>query len=298
MKVLLYGSTGMIGSALLKILEKDHQVVVAKTRLNANSNLEEEIRDINPTHILNCAGITGRPNVDQCEEIKEDVLETNVIGTARLGLIASKLNIHATHVSTGCIFEYDSQHPIPDESWDGRGEPGFRESDKPNFDKSFYSFSKIMTENILKNLNGNLILRLRMPITDDFNPRSFITKIIKYQKVCSILNSMSVLSDLLPLVPDMMMKKLTGPLNFVNPGVVSHNQILDLYQTFVDRNFTYQNFSLEEQSQILKAGRSNNALDCSRILELYPNLPHIQVSILNVIRKLAILNHETSSTSR
>lgn len=44
-----------------------------------------------------------------------------------------------------------------------------------------------------------LILRVRMPISDDLSPRNFITKISKYEKVVNIPNSMSVLYDLLPI---------------------------------------------------------------------------------------------------
>ena len=41
---------------------------------------------------------------------------------------------------------------------------------------------------------------------------------------------MSILDDLLPLIPEMALKDLRGIYNFVNPGVISHNQILDLYK--------------------------------------------------------------------
>ena len=48
-----------------------------------------------------------------------------------------------------------------------------------------------------------LILRVRMPISDDLSPRNFITKISKYEKVVNIPNSMSVLYDLLPISIEM-----------------------------------------------------------------------------------------------
>jgi len=79
---------------------------------------------------------------------------------------------------------------------------------------------------------------------------------------------------------------MTGVYNFVNPGVISHNEILDLYKQFIDSSFTYQNFSLEEQSKILKAGRSNNELDANKLLKEFPQIPHIKQSIIQVFMRM------------
>ena len=65
-----------------------------------------------------------------------------------------------------------------------------------------------------------------MPINSDNNNRNFITKILNYEKICSIHNSMSVLPELIPIMIDMMDKKIDGTFNFTNPGVISHNEIL------------------------------------------------------------------------
>ena len=51
-----------------------------------------------------------------------------------------------------------------------------------------------------------------------------------------------------------------GIYNFCNPGAISHNEVLDLYKKHIDPSYVYTNFSLDEQAQILKAGRSNNTL--------------------------------------
>ena len=59
-------------------------------------------------------------------------------------------------------------------------------------------------ENLLKEFPNVLTLRVRMPIvTDLLYPRNFITKIIKYDKVVNIPNSMTVLPELLPMSIEM-----------------------------------------------------------------------------------------------
>lgn len=68
-----------------------------------------------------------------------------------------------------------------------------------------------MTENLLQAFPNVLTLRVRMPIVADLvYPRNFITKIIKYNKVVNIPNSMTVLPELIPLSIEMSKRKLTG----------------------------------------------------------------------------------------
>jgi hypothetical protein len=97
---------------------------------------------------------------------------------------------------------------------------------------------------------------------------------------------MSVLDDLLPISIDMTLKKFNGNYNFCNPGTISHNEILELYKMFVDPLFTYQNFSIEEQNLILKAKWSNNELDVTKLLKVYPNIKNVKESIRSVMQKI------------
>ena len=135
-----------------------------------------------------------------------------------------------------------------------------------------------------------LILRVRMPISDDLSPRNFVTKISKYERVVNIPNSMSVLYDLLPVSIEMTLHDCRGVFNFTNPGAISHNEILDLYKKYIDPSFTYTNFTLEEQAKILAAGRSNNELDSSKLVETCRQfgveIPPIKESIVHVFERM------------
>ena len=64
-RFLIFGAKGWIGSTLLEKLSKEGKVVKGATaRLENRESVEKEILDFKPTHVLNCAGQTGRPNVD------------------------------------------------------------------------------------------------------------------------------------------------------------------------------------------------------------------------------------------
>jgi dTDP-4-dehydrorhamnose reductase len=131
-----------------------------------------------------------------------------------------------------------------------------------------------------------LNIRLRMPINDDIeSPRNFISKILRYEKICSIKNSMTVLPDVIPIMIDMIQMKKTGTINLTNPGTISHNEILDMYTYIIDPTFTYQNFSLEEQAKVLRSDRSNNKLDTSHLQSEYFILP-IYESIQRLFKRI------------
>ena len=279
---LIYGSRGWIGGQLAEMLEKEGETVVrGQARLENRESIAAELKSSGATKVLNAAGLTGRPNVDWCEDHKEEVIRVNVCGTVTLVDEAKKLGLKVTNFATGCIYEYDAEHPL------GSGK-GFTELEAPNFTGSFYSYTKDIAEKLLKPFDNVLTLRLRMPISDDLSDRSFITKITRYQKVVNIPNSMSVLHDLLPVSLKMARQGLVGVYNFTNPGVISHNEILDLYIQYIDPSFKYTNFTLEEQAQVIKAPRSNNELDSTKLVTAFPEVPHIKESIQGVFQRMKV----------
>jgi hypothetical protein len=90
---------------------------------------------------------------------------------------------------------------------------------------------------------------------------------------------MTILPILLPYMIDLIYRGAKGTYNMTNPGVISHNQILEKYKRYVDPNFEWTNFTIEEQNQILASKRSNNALNTDKLVDLYPLVPTIDEGI-------------------
>lgn len=274
------GKTGWIGQKIVALLiDQGYEVHVAQSRLEDRASILAEIDVCRPTCIINAAGVTGRPNVDWCEDHKIETVRSNLIGSLTLFDCAHERGVHVINFGTGCIFEYDEQHSC------GSG-CGFIEAEAPNFDGSFYSFTKGIIDQLIDCYPNVLNLRLRMPISDDLHPRSFVTKITRYQKVVNIPNSMTVLHDLLPLIPLLAQKRLSGNLNFVNPGAISHNEILDLYKKYIDPDFAYTNFTIEEHDTVVKARRSNNYLDTT-LLTSIADVPEIHEAMEALFQRMA-----------
>lgn len=138
-------------------------------------------------------------------------------------------------------------------------------------------------EELLQEYDNVCTLRIRMPVSSDLsNPRNFITKIAKYDKVVDIPNSITVLDELLPISIEMAKRNLRGIWNFTNPGAVSHNEILNMYKKYIRPDFKWGNFSLEEQAKIIGA-RSNNELDASKLKNEFPDLLSIKDSLIKYV---------------
>lgn len=293
MKLLIFGSRGWIGQQFLEILHaKNISYHIGLCRVDDTEKLGEELQHISPTHVISFIGRThGKigskkySTIDYLEQpgkLNEN-LRDNLFSPLSLAILCNNLNIHYTYLGTGCIFTYDDDHPF------GQEEAGFLESSLPNFFGSGYSTAKGFTDRLMTLIGGNTLnLRIRMPITNEDNPRNFITKITTYKKICSIPNSMSVLPELLPLVLEMMKRGTTGTMNLTNPGLISHNEILEMYRDHVDPHFTWENFSLEEQAKILASERSNNFLDTTRLEELFPQVKSIKESVREMLENYKI----------
>lgn len=292
MLVLVYGHKGWIGSMMCRLLEKENISYVASScRANDKEGVEKEISEIKPTHVMSFIGRThGKignkeyTTIDYLEQkgkLYENVRD-NLFSPLVLSVICKKYNVHLTYLGTGCIFKYDENHQF------GNDQTGFTEESLPNFFGSSYSVVKGFTDELMHIFNNDVLnLRIRMPITDKMEPRNFITKITSYEYICSIPNAMSVLDELLPIALDMAKHKQTGTINLTNPGLISHNEILEMYREIVDPNFTWKNFSQEEQSKILDADRSNNSLDTKKLCNFYPTVKNIKESVRETLLRMS-----------
>jgi len=288
MKVLVYGSKGWIGSQFVNILSsKKINYIEGEKRVDDIAGITQEIDKIKPSHIISFIGRTHGTyqnkvytTIDYLEQkgcIKYNVRD-NLFSPLVLVKLCKDRNIHYTYLGTGCIFKFDENHPFGEEV------NGFTEESKPNFFGSSYSVVKGYTDQLMHLYDDSVLnLRIRMPIVGEDNPRNFITKITTYEKICSVPNSMTVLPELLPYVIKMMENKTTGTVNLTNPGLVSHNEILEMYKEYVDKDFEWKNFSIEEQNKILASERSNNFLDTTRLENMFPNVKNIKDSIKNLL---------------
>ena len=297
MRVIVLGQKGWIGGMVASLVRERHgEVFDCPSRPEQFEAFRADVRAIRPSHVILCIGRTHGTDLSGNTFSTIDVLEQNgmlstnlrdnLVAVVNAAIVCRELGIHLTYFGTGCIYEY----ALPHHPLEGKG---FREDDEPNFQKSSYSAVKSATDQILRAGFGDCVLnlRIRMPITGRDHPRNFITKIIGYPRICSVPNSMSVLPDLLPCALDLLEAGSTGTFNLTNPGVVSHNEILEMYREEVDPDHKWQNFTVDEQSELLAAPRSNNCLDTTR-LQSTCQVPHIKDSVRSILRQWGLTNRK------
>jgi len=285
----IFGAKGWIGQQVCDYLRKSRMLFYcAKSRADDDHEViykELSELEVPVTHVISLIGRTHGEyqgekitTIDYLEKPGKlvDNVKDNLFSPLSLALFCNQYRIHFTYLGTGCIFDYDDYHICSEE---GFGH-GFTEDDRPNFFGSSYSIVKGYTDRIMHLFDDSVLnVRIRMPITSTYSERNFITKITQYAKICSIPNSMTVLDELIPIMIDMAENRRTGTVNLTNPGVISHNEILEMYKEIVDPDFAWENFTIDEQNQILLSRRSNNMLDTMRLEVEYPNVTPIREAV-------------------
>lgn len=211
--------------------------------------------------IINCSGFTGRPNIDQCEELQDETLHLNVNVPKMINSLCNEFNIQYYHISSGCVYTgYD--HP-------------WTEEDKPNFgpileETSFYSHSKYLFESQAENC---AILRLRMPFDDKFNHRSYLTKITGYDNLIACPNSKTYLNTLLEVIVALLQSGKTaseiGILNIVNSNALDTNDVCDILKEYGLHNLNWNMIKPEDLDTA--APRSNCRLSNDKLKSILPN---------------------------
>ncbi|MBC8501464.1 MAG: sugar nucleotide-binding protein [Nanoarchaeota archaeon] len=267
-KYLIFGD-GYLGNKLNDFL--DHSII-SKVHIKSVDDVKKEIIKYNPEFVINSIGKVGKPNVDWCETHKSETLFANVIVPALMVEACQELNKKMVHLGTGCIYSGDNNSK------------GFSEEDEPNFDGSFYSRSKQMAEKILKEFNV-LQIRLRMPVDSIPNKRNLITKILKFDKIINIPNSVTIIDDFLIAAKKLMDKSVTGIFNVVNQGPETHKELLDIYNEYSPVKKKFELIPEKELKNITLARRSNCVLSTKKLESLGIHLTETKRALKECVKK-------------
>jgi len=206
------------------------------------------------TVIINAAGYTGSPNVDACEQYKQETIDGNVVFP--LQLESANPSTPIVHITSGCVYT-------------GYKPGGWTEEDAPNFDfnnGSFYSGSKALFQTLMAPyLDKSYLLRIRMPFGDTHESKNIFTKLSNYQKIIDYENSFSYVVDVAKVAVYFALNKPAGGIyNVCNPGSVTTKQVAD--QLKLDKQW----FTRDEFRAATIAPRSNCVMNVDKLISVFP----------------------------
>jgi dTDP-4-dehydrorhamnose reductase len=261
--VLIVGA-GYVGKAIISWVDTDkhNYHIISRKQLDYSdqSLFRKFILNHNIQYVVNCSGFTGRPNVDEGESRKKECWDLNVVIPLNISNTCKQLDVKYIHISSGCI--YSGYEKV----WTEQDEPNFGLFDEA----STYSKSK----HAFETLNDyGCIIRVRMPFCDDYNPRSYLTKIHKYDQLINFKNSKTYIPDLCAFVEYLIDNKVdlskVNTINFVNPGALDTMQVTDLMTTYGLENPKWA--YVDPKLLNMAAPRSNCVLSINKLKCLFPD---------------------------
>lgn len=279
-KIAILGSTGYVGSHFVKHLKESNIDYIRPTRKDIDHSncfqLSEYLLDNKATFLINCVGYTGKPNVDACENAKEECLYANAFLPTRISLACELANINWGHVSSGCIYNLYNKD--------------FTELDEPNFAFggrcSYYSGTKALGESVLKSDKRSYIWRLRVPFSNVDSDRNYISKIQKCDRLNWCHNSLTDIDEFCQACIQCITKKVPfGIYNLTNPGAMTAGEVMDMVRSFLGINHSFTEHSPSELHPIVPRSNCilnvNKAIQCG--IKLTPVKSAIEKALMNWI---------------
>jgi len=283
--IVLLGASGYVGSAIAgRLRQLGAEVITPAHRdleLTSRDAVAAWFADKNPEFVINAVGFTGRPNIDGTEVEKWRCLQANTVVPGVLADVLGTRGIRWGHVSSGCIF--NGAHA------DGSG---FTEDEEPEFAISdpragWYAHTKWMAEKLLRNVPGVIVWRPRIPFNSVDNERNYLTKIMRYDRLLEVRNSISQLEEFAAATVQSLQDRIPdGVYNATNPGSVLTSEVAEALRRhgICRKEFEYFTDEAEFLSAPGRVYRASCVLDPGKLAAHGIRMPDVHESLERTLR--------------
>ena len=265
--ILVTGSTGQLGSDVVKELLKRGYSTLSPNRSELNLCSEDNIRNYilnsNCEAIVHCAAYT---QVDKAEDEKDLCIKINATATKHIAKCAKILDIPMIYISTDYVF-------------DGTKDGKYTENDETN-PINIYGESKLAGEKYVQEILDKYYI-VRTSWVFNINGKNFIETMLRLSKAnnqLSIVNdqigSPTYTKDLSRLLVDMLETSKYGLYHATNEGYCSWYEFADTIFKLANINIDIKAININEYASRAKRPL-NSKLSKDKLIEYgFKPLPH------------------------
>jgi dTDP-4-dehydrorhamnose reductase len=283
MKIILFGSTGLLGNAFYSELRKDSRFqLITPSRNDLDLNEFYQVRKIFESHkpelVINCAAYT---DVDGAEANQQECWSINTDLPSFFAEAADEFNSHVIHFSTDYIF-------------DGLATTPYFETSTPN-PINFYGKSKLEGETNLISRFGSSATIIRTAWLYGRNKKTFVDHLIdqitKGEKTIKVVDDQVGQLTNVNLVAVAVLNMISqGIENYVGIWNITSQEFASWHEiaTLIDGYFGSQSQLVGVSSDSLNrvARRPKfSALDASKFESIFYKLPTWQENLTNYLKK-------------
>lgn len=243
---------------------------ILKEYLGAEMSIAR-LEDLDETVISNynvVINTAAKTNIDWCEQNKAEALTINAMDATKIAEVCANTGAKYVFISSACVFESKDESDIKTE--DSAPNPG-----------CFYAFTKYLAEQLITEVNPeSLIIRIRLPISEMPNPRNTITKILKYPKLQTNQETVTIIEDMLPIFKELVDGNAKGVFHLVNDSTISPIEI-----GAIMRMHEFTAIKKEDMDrEMVGAGRARRVTTVVHSTKI-PPLPDVRYRMMQVARK-------------
>lgn len=264
--ILLLGAKGYIGMAFVREMSQRGLEHVCLSR-NATDYTDHVVFDhllktFKPELVINCAAFVCKPSVDGNEQHRTETLEANTWLPLMLARRCADQGVVLGQVSTGCLYNGDKEMV------------GWAEYDPPHLTfetgAGVYVGSKELAERVVRVFPKHYLWRIRLPFDHLDNERNYVSKLIRYPKVFSALNSISHRGDYVKACLDLWERRAPfGTYNVTNQGAVTAEWICKQINEVLGLGKDFRFWKTDEfMQQMAKTRKSNCVLSVRKLLDV------------------------------
>ncbi|HEV7924914.1 MAG TPA: sugar nucleotide-binding protein [Verrucomicrobiae bacterium] len=247
---LLLGASGYIGRTFASELRRRGHCFIPLTRRAFDYTrfdyLFDYIRTMRPVFLINAASYEAMPGASLAEGARERMMAANAILPQMIARVCLMTKMPWGHVSSGSVYcgakVVEDGKPTPRrllgepetlELFDAQPEKfhGFTEIDEPNSSFrnpscNFYSGTKALAEEAIKDVGQSYIWRLRRPFNEREEMCNWLWQMQRQAEVTDGINSYSHLEDSVRACLDLWaLRAPFGIYNVTNPGAMTTGQV-------------------------------------------------------------------------